>query len=557
MLVSLSIRDIVLIEKLDLGLGSGLNVLTGETGAGKSILLDSLGLALGARADRSLVRQGCDQSSVTASFDLPSDAAAFDFLKSQGIDVEDDLLIIRRQITTEGRSRAWINDQPVGQGILSSLGAFLVEIHGQHDDRGLLDPISHRRLLDMYMGQDSLLAEMSGSYIAYQELVAKIDQERRRLDSAKEDEEYLRHSLEELQSLSPIEGEERELSDRRALMMQGEKLNNELGGFIDDLAGRKGAEQVLRGVLRRMERIDDRARKHLEEAMQTLDRASLELSETVSLLEALAREMDFDPNELERSEERLFELRRIARKHDITCDDLPKLMAEIEQKLVALEQGDEHLNALETALRAAHEKMIEAAGALHTARTQAAQALDQGIMKELPPLKLEKAAFRTSVEMLPEEQWSEEGADRVSFEIKTNPGAPFGPLTKVASGGEFARVILALKVILAKSTSVGAMVFDEVDQGVGGATADAVGERLKRLAKDTQTLVVTHSPQVAACGDHHFQIEKGDDGTVTKTTVIELSLNERREEVARMLSGAEITNEARAAADKLLMVEQA
>lgn len=554
MLSSLSIRDIVLIEKLDLDLSSGLNVLTGETGAGKSILLDSLGLALGVRADRALVRQDRDMGSVTADFDLETSHPVFDFLKEQGIDYEDFNLIIRRQITKDGKSRAWVNDQPVSQSLLASIGAMIVEIHGQHDDRGMLDPIAHRKLLDVYGAYDKELDYVREAVQYYRSIKSELEAEKIKLEAARVDEEFLRHAVDELSSLATVTGEEQELAERRTLMMQGEKLNEELGSFLDDLTGKKGADPALRGVLRRMERIDDRTRKHLEGAMQSLDRASIEMNEAIMQLEGLAREMDFDAYELEMTEERLFELRRIARKHNCQCDDLPALQQELQNKLMSLDEGEDKLCELIDELKKATENRANAIAALNLARIKAATGLDALVMAELPPLKLEKAIFKTEIEALPESEWNEDGGDRVLFTVKTNPGSPFGPIVKVASGGELARFILALKVVLAKESSAPTMVFDEVDRGIGGATADAVGERLKRLSDESQVLVITHSPQVAARGSRHFRIEKGDEGMVTRTNVLALELEERREEVARMLAGAEITNEARAAADKLLLV---
>jgi DNA repair protein RecN (Recombination protein N) len=553
-LASLSIRDIVLIEKLDLDLSNGLNVLTGETGAGKSILLDSLGLTLGTRADRALVRQGCDLGTVTADFDLDTKHPVFQYLEDQGVDNDGYALIIRRQVTKEGKSRAWINDQPVSQTLLSTIGGMIVEIHGQHDDRGMLDPLAHRKLLDTYGNYVPELTAVKKAVKAYKNIKAELAAEEQKLEAARADEEFLRHAVDELTSLATVAGEEEELAARRTLMMQGEKLNEELGGFLDDLTGKKGADQALRGVLRRMERIDDKTRKHLEGAMESLDRASIEMNEAIMQLEGLAREMDFDALELEATEERLFELRRIARKHNCQCDDLPILYEDLQNKLLSLDEGEGRLVELTAALKEATEVRAVSIETLHKARVDAAAQLDALVMAELPPLKLEKAVFKTEVEALSEEDWNDTGGDRVLFTVKTNPGSPFGPIVKVASGGELARFILALKVVLAKESSAPTMVFDEVDQGIGGATADAVGERLKRLADESQVLVVTHSPQVAARGTKHFRIEKGDEGMVTRTNVLALSLDERREEVARMLAGAEITNEARAAADKLLLV---
>ncbi|UTW54445.1 DNA repair protein RecN [Kordiimonas sp. SCSIO 12610] len=554
MLAGLSIRDIVLIEKLDLDLSKGLNVLTGETGAGKSILLDSLGLALGARADRALVRQGCDLGSVTADFDLDVEHPVFSYLEEQGINFDGFALIIRRQVTKDGKSRAWINDQPVSQTLLALVGGMIVEIHGQHDDRGMLDPLAHRNLLDTYGQYASELRAVKEAVASYKAINIELEAEQVKLETARADEEFLRHAVDELSTLATVVGEEEELAARRTLMMQGEKLNEELGGFLDDLTGKKGADQALRGVLRRMERIDDRTRKHLEGAMESLDRASIEMNEAIMQLEGLAREMDFDAHELEATEERLFELRRIARKHNCQCDDLPALHLDLQNKLNSLDEGEGRLAELSAALKKAKEERVTAIAALSSARIKAAETLDKLVMMELPPLKLEKAIFKTEVEALAEEDWNEMGGDKVLFTVKTNPGSPFGPIIKVASGGELARFILALKVVLAKESSAPTMVFDEVDQGIGGATADAVGERLKRLSEESQVLVVTHSPQVAARGTKHFRIQKGDEGMVTRTNVVGLNIDERREEVARMLAGAEVTDEARAAADKLLLV---
>jgi DNA repair protein RecN (Recombination protein N) len=553
-LASLSIRDIVLIEKLDLDLSNGLNVLTGETGAGKSILLDSLGLVLGSRADRSLVRQDCDHGVVVAGFDLDVKHPVFKYLNEHGIDSEGYALIIKRQITKDGKSRAWVNDQPVSQGLLATIGYMVVEIHGQHDDRGMLDSAAHRKLLDTFGNYTEELKAAKDAVVSYKAIKQSLEAEKLKLDEALADEEFLRHAVDELASLASVVGEEKELAEHRALMMQGEKLNEELGGFLDDLTGKKGADQALRGVLRRMERIDDRTRKHLEGAMESLDRSSIELNEAIMQLEGLAREMDFDAHELEVTEERLFELRRIARKHNCQCDDLPKVYEDFKAKLSSLERGGDKVAELTKALVKSKQVRAATIKQLHSARVLAASELDEMVMVELPPLKLEKAIFRTEVEALHETEWNEDGGDRVLFAVKTNPGSPFGPIVKVASGGELARFILALKVVLARGNSAPTMVFDEVDRGIGGATADAVGERLKRLADESQVLVVTHSPQVAARGLKHFRIEKGDEGMVTKTSVIALTIDERREEVARMLSGAEITNEARAAADKLLVV---
>jgi len=552
MLTSLSIRDIVLIDKLDLSLAAGLTVLTGETGAGKSILLDSLGLATGTRADRALVRLGQEKGTVTAAFSVTPDHPACSLLDEQGMDTGDGYIILRRQITSDGRSRAWVNDQPVSQGTLSDLGALLVEVHGQHDDRGLLDASAHRALLDSFGSYKAELKAVANAHDAKRTTEKALAKAERDLAEARRDEEFLAHAVEELQSLNPQPGEETELADKRSLMMQGEKLAADLGGYQEALAADGGVDAVVRGVLRRMERTDAEVAKLLAPVMEALDRAAIELGEAQSALDTLARDLEFDPLELERTEERLFEIRRLARKHNCQPDTLASVRDELAARHAALEAGDDTVAKLRAEAKAADAAYRTAAKALSAKRQAAATALDSLVMAELPPLKLEKAIFHTAVEELPEGEWSALGADRVSFEVKTNPGTPFGPLVKIASGGELARFILALKVVLAKDSSVPVMVFDEVDRGIGGATASAVGERLKRLSEGAQVLVVTHSPQVAARGDSQFQIAKGDEAGETRTRVGKLDENERREEIARMLAGEVITNEARAAADKLL-----
>ena len=552
MLTSLSIRDIVLIDKLDLSLAAGLTVLTGETGAGKSILLDSLGLATGARADRALVRLGQEKGTVTAAFSVEADHPACHILDEQGMDAGDGYIILRRQITSDGRSRAWVNDQPVSQGTLSDVGALLVEVHGQHDDRGLLDASAHRALLDAFGAYRTELRAVADAYEAKREAEKALAKAERDLAEARRDEEFLAHAVEELKSLNPQPGEETELADRRSLMMQGEKLAADLGGYQEALAADGGVDAVVRGVLRRMERTDADVARLLTPVMEALDRAAIEMGEALAALDTLARDLEFDPLELERTEERLFEIRRLARKHNCQPDDLATMRHELDARHAALEAGDETVAKLRSDAKAAETAYRATARALSVKRQAAAGKLDELVMGELPPLKLEKAIFRTAVEELPESEWSPLGADRVSFEVKTNPGTPFGPLVKIASGGELARFILALKVVLAKDSSVPVMVFDEVDRGIGGATASAVGERLKRLSDGAQVLVVTHSPQVAARGDSQFQISKGDEAGETRTRVTRLNENERREEIARMLAGEVITNEARAAADKLL-----
>lgn len=555
MLTSLSIRDIVLIDKLDLSFEEGLTVLTGETGAGKSILLDSLGLATGARADRALVRQDQKNGSVIAEFSVAIDHPVCQLLESEGLDGGDGTVILRRSIGTDGRSRAWANDQPVSRGMLADLGNMLLEVHGQHDDRGLLEAGAHRALLDSFGNHQSLMEKVQSAHIQFLEAQSALTKAEADLATAQEDEEYILHAQEELATLNPVAGEEAELADQRALMMQGEKLMDDLQAYLQDLSGRTGAESVLRGVLRRMERTEGAASDRLAPVIQSVDRASVELVDGVEQLSQLVRELQFDPQDLEAVEERLFEIRRLARKHNCAPDQLADIFEDFESRAKALSLGDELVLAARQALGEARERRRTAIEALRAKRTRSAVKLDKAVVAELPPLKLEKAVFRTSLEVLPESEWGPMGGERITFEVKTNPSTPFGPMLKVASGGELARFILALKVVLAEGGAAPVMVFDEVDRGIGGATADAVGERLKRLSESAQILVVTHSPQVAARGKSQYQISKGDTGRVTRTSVRQLENIERREEIARMLAGAEITDAARAAADQLLELD--
>jgi DNA repair protein RecN (Recombination protein N) len=556
MLTSLSIRDIVLIDKLDLSFEEGLTVLTGETGAGKSILLDSLGLATGTRADRSLVRQDQAQGSVTAEFYVAPDHPACRLLETDGLDGGDGTVILRRSVGSDGRSRAWANDQAVSRGRLADLGNLLLEVHGQHDDRSLLEISAHRDLLDLYGAHQKALTGVSGAFEELQQSKKALAKAQADFEAAQKDEEFILHAQEELSSLNPTAGEEAELADQRALMMQGEKLLDDLQAYSQELSGRNGAESVLRGILRRMERAEGTAGERLAPIIHSLDRASVELSESGEELTRLIRDLQFDPQDLEAVEERLFEIRRLARKHSCSPDQLADIYEEFEGKAKALSAGDEIVRAAQVALQEASTNMKRAVEKLREKRQQSAAKLDKFVTSELPPLKLEKAIFRTSIEPLNEADWGPSGGERIVFEVKTNPSTPYGPMLKVASGGELARFILALKVVLAESGAVPVMVFDEVDRGIGGATASAVGDRLKRLSETAQILVVTHSPQVAARGDQQYQISKRDENKITKTSVRQLENSARREEIARMLAGEEITEAARAAADQLLDITE-
>jgi len=552
MLTRLSIRDVVLIEMLDLDFQPGLGVLTGETGAGKSILLDALGLALGARGDSGLVRHGATQAVVTACFDSPANDTIAALLADSGLEIEPgEPIIIRRSVKADGGSRAFVNDQPVSAALLRELGTSLVEIHGQHDDRGLLNPRGHRALLDTFGALDTAAA--AKAWRAWQTAKAALDEARDALDSEARDREWLDHAVAELRQLAPEPGEETMLAERRAGMQRGEKITGDLQATADLLDGSEGGLARLRQAARILDRIGgDHAA--LGDALAAIDRAIIEASTAQERLDEAADALAFDPAQLEADEARLFELRALARKHRVQPDDLPALAETLAAKLDRIESGGAGIARLEAAAREAESHYNAAADALSGARQAAAARLDAAVKGELAPLKLDAARFRTVVAPMDRGQWSAAGKDRVEFEISTNPGAPFAPLVKIASGGELSRFILALKVALAEQGGAATMIFDEIDRGVGGAVASAIGERLARLATDTQLLVVTHSPQVAARGGQHLLIAKSHDGTVTRTGVRALSDAERREEIARMLSGAEITNEARAQAERLLEV---
>jgi len=553
MLTALSIRNVVLIEALDLDFGSGLGVLTGETGAGKSILLDSLGLALGARADSGLVRNGEAQASVTATFDTPrADHRATDLLADNGIDLEPgEPLIIRRTVKADGGSRAFINDQACSAALLRDLSSALVEIHGQHDDRGLLNPRGHRALLDSYGRCDT--GAVSGAYQAWRAAADRLAESRASVETAARDRDYLTHAVDELTRFAPEPGEEATLAEERATMQKGARLSDDLSAVTECFTGSDGGLAQLRQAARRLDRIVSEY-EPLAEVLAALDRAVIEASEAEDRLNEAAEALSFDPARLDAIETRLFDLRGLSRKHHVAPDDLAALREDMAEKLAAIEGGEEHLAALEAEVRAKAAAYREAAQALSAERQMAAGKLDAAVAAELAPLKLDAARFRTVVAPQEEGQWGVHGMDRVEFEISTNPGAPFAPLVKIASGGELSRFILALKVALAEQGGADTLIFDEIDRGVGGAVASAIGDRLARLSKTNQILVVTHSPQVAARGAGHMLIAKSSDGTVTRTGVHALGDGERREEIARMLSGAEITAEARAQAERLLGV---
>jgi len=551
MLIALSIRDVVLIERLDLEFGAGLSVLTGETGAGKSILLDALGLALGARGEAGLVRRGAEKATVTAAFDIPAKHPARKLLAENEIGAED-TLVLKRVLGADGRSRAFVNDQPAGVGLLRQLGELLVEIHGQHDAHGLLDAATHRGLLDSYGDHETLLAGVRRAHEAWQACRKAEDDARAEAETARRDEEFLRHALAELDKMAPQPGEETQLAEQRSFMQGGAKLAEGLQAALNELTEGRAVVSALNAAHRLVDRAAAKAGDRLAAALQSLAAATVEASEAVAQIELVLADLDSDPQKLEQIEERLFALRALARKHNVDVDALGALQGDMARKLASIDSVGADLKKLAAATAEARSAYAAAAGKLGEARRKAAAKLDKAVNKELAPLKMEKASFRTAIDAIPEDNGGPDGLDRVAFEVSTNPGAAPGPLAKIASGGELARFMLALKVALAGTGDAAALVFDEVDAGIGGAVADAVGERLARLGVDVQVLVVTHSPQVAARGLHHWRVQKTQGGKSTSTTVVPLIAAERREEIARMLAGAKITDEARAAADKLL-----
>jgi DNA repair protein RecN (Recombination protein N) len=558
MLVSLAIRDVVLIDRLDLEFQPGLSALTGETGAGKSILLDALGLALGARGDSGLVRHGAEQAVVVAEFALPARHPVRALLADQAIDAADGLML-RRQLGADGRSRAFVNDQPASVGLLRQIGEMLVEVEGQFEARGLLDPATHRPLLDAFAGQADAVARVAAAFGSWRAAVAARESAAAEVAQARRDEEYLRHAVGELDAMDPQPGEEATLAEQRSVLMHREKLVEALDGALSELAGDggRGVEGAIAAAQRRFDRLLAQPglgsiAEQLAPVTGGLDRAAAEAAEAIAQLQHLLRTLDADPGRLERIEERLFGLRALARKHGVAVDDLAALREKLAGQLAAIEGGGNLLARLAKDEAAARQAYVTTAEAVSAARLGAAKKLDKAVNAELPPLKLEKARFATRVERLEERQWGEHGIDRVAFEVATNPGTPPGALARIASGGELARFMLALKVALAAADPVATLVFDEVDAGVGGATAAAVGERLARLARKVQVLVVTHSPQVAAKAAHHWRVVKESKSKTTLTRVEPLAAGDSREEIARMLSGAEVTPEARAAAEQLI-----
>ena len=542
MLSALTIRDIVLIEQAALEFAPGLNVLTGETGAGKSILLDSLGLAVGGRG-RASVRAGAASGAATAVFDPPANHPARALLRQQDMTADGEI-VLRRSLAADGKSRAFINDEAVGVGLLKDLGGLLLEVHGQQDDRGLFDTATHRILLDSFGGLD--LAPVGRAHAALSAARAALDDLKVLAAQAQADADFTRAAARELADFAPEMGEEEKLAAERALMMNAAKLGEEISAACDALSGDRGAESQLASALKKLSRLPAEARTLTQGAETALEQAYAQAEEARRELDSVLTRLDTDTGALEKAEERLFALRALARKYGVATDALPALADDYKAKEEALTSGGSQIRRAEAAVAAAQEVYGKAAGLLSQARALAAHRLEAAVAAELAPLKLGHAKFRVS--LTPLDEGAATGAERVGFEIATVAGAAFGSLSKIASGGELARFSLALKVALAGASSPAAMVFDEVDRGVGGAVADAVGERLQRLAENTQVLLVTHSPQVAARAARHFRISRAKD----KTKIEMLDDGERLEEIARMLSGASVTDEARAAARRLM-----
>ena len=551
MLVNLSIRNIVLIEKLDLTWRAGLCTLTGETGAGKSILLDALALATGARGDAGLVRSGAEQGTVTAAFDIPEDKLVTRIMEEHDLPCEGQI-ILRRVQSKDGRSRAFINDAPVSVNLLKTIGSALVEIHGQNESQSLTDGPVQLSLLDSYAGHGDKVDALKQKYSHLKECEEQLELYKNASERAAAEEDFLRHALVELEKIDPKEGEEESLSEERTLLMNSEKIAGYIAEALVLMEGDKALQSALNGALRQLEKVSDQAAGRLDTTITALERAVIEADEAQTQLLEASRDLVYDPQRLEQVEERLFGLKALARKHAVQVDQLPATKTMLQQQLDDIESGADRLNELQQNVEKAFKDYEVLALSISKTRQQAALKLDKTVMKELEPLKLNGGGFQTMLSHVTPSMGTATGIDSVQFMASTNPGMPAGPISKIASGGELARFMLALKVALAEASEPLTMIFDEVDAGVGGAVAEAVGSRLKLLAENGQVLVVTHSPQVAACGNHHWLISKSVDDDSTMTRVEELSTQNREEEIARMLAGASVTEEARAAAVRLL-----
>jgi DNA repair protein RecN (Recombination protein N) len=555
MLIGLGLRDIVLIDRLDLGVGSGLTALTGETGAGKSILMDALGLALGRRGDAGLVRPGAEFGTASAVFAVPRDHPAREAVREHGLD-EGEELVLRRRLGRDGASRAFVNDQPVGVALLRRLGGLLVALHGQHDEQGLLDQATHRGALDAFAGLAPARAEAAAAHGRWQAAEAAAAAAAKAAETRRADEEFLRHAVAELDALQPRPGEEEELASERGRLQNREKLASALIEAANALDENGGIESRLRLALRTIERVAERAGGAFDGVRQALDRALTETAEAQGAMAQAASRLDVEPGRLEKAEERLFALRQLARKHRVAVDGLAALADDFKARLAAIEDGAATIAQRQKDAAAARADYLAQASALRQGRTEAAERLGRAMAAELKPLKLGGARFAVRIVPLAEPEWSAAGTERVVFEVATLPGAALGAIGRIASGGELSRFMLALDVALAGRGDATTLVFDEIDRGLGGATADAVGERLARLARDVQVLAVTHSPQVAARAEHHWRVSKITQGrgekAATLARVEALDDTGRREEIARMLAGAAVTDAARAAAASLM-----
>lgn len=551
MLKSLSIRNVVLIDRLDIDFSNGLTVLTGETGAGKSILLDSLGLLLGKRSENSLIRAGTDKLSVTGIFEVSHENKIYELAEDVGLEIEGDI-IIKRTISSDGKNKIWFNDQIITLKLLKELSQYLIEIHGQYDNQGLLNPVTHGDILDSYGGLTNELAAVKQAYLQYKIANTELEKQEKALAKAKEDEENLQHWVKELEKASPQKGEEESLRIRRSELMNAEKIIEKLNTAYSALNGSNNVLEQITKARNAISRANEIVNGKYTEIEQNIENALYTLDDVVEQIENNSADITLNQNELDNIETRLFLLRDLAKKHQTDIEMLPEKLEELSNALNSLHKGEDSLVELRQNVEKMRNEYIENAEILSKKRKAAAQKLDKEIMKELPPLKMEKAVFQTSFQLKKEEQWNEKGWDMMCFEVSTNPNTPMGALNKIASGGELSRFMLALKVNLAQQSSQETLIFDEIDTGIGGATAEAVGERLSRLAQNLQVMVVTHSPQVAAFSNEHFKVEKKTKDNITSTNLIKLTQSEKIEEIARMLAGEKITKEARAAASVLI-----
>ena len=551
MLKTLSIRNVVLIDSLDIDFKNGLTVLSGETGAGKSILLDSLGLLLGNRSEASLVRTGTDKLSVTGVFEVQADNKIYEIAKEYDLEIDGDI-IIKRTITAEGKGKILFNDQIITLKLLKELSQNLIEIHGQHDNQGLLNPATHSDILDSYGKYEKEITATQEAYIKYKKAAKLLKEKESALNKAKEDEENLRHWVQELEKLAPQKGEEESLRNRRSELMNAEKIIEKLNAAYSYLNGGSSVLDQIAKAQNAISRANEIVNGKYADIEQNIETALYSLNDAVERIEANSADISLNQNEIDEIETRLFALRSVAKKHQTEIDLLPEKLEELSSLLRNLQNGEENLLELKAEVNNLREKYIEAANKLSEKRQQTALKLDKNIMKELPPLKMEKAVFKTKITVKEESQWSEKGWDTVCFEVSTNPNTPMGALNKIASGGELSRFMLALKVNLAQNSSQETLIFDEIDTGIGGATAEAVGERLARLGEKVQVMVVTHSPQVAAFSNEHFKVEKNTVENQTTTSLKKLDADGKIEEIARMLAGEKITKEARAAAQVLV-----